>query len=182
MSAPQSWGCNTAFVRPGKCKGYCFSSWSLLSAQAEIQTVSIALSRQWMVSRIKHTINFLGIKVRMTGLWFPGPFFLTFLKRAVIFTFLQSSGTSLSYCDWEIIESGLAITWASCLSTHRYILPWPMDLLYQFAYVFLELIIFQQGLLQPFTLVSDNGGSWRSVLLLKRQRGHSVPQTCPWLV
>lgn len=92
-----------------------------------------------MVCRIRCSV-FLGIKVRLTALWFPTSSFPPFWKRRVTFAFLQSLYTSPTHHGQpRIIASGLTTTSASPLSIYgcipsgawtylfwvRLCIPWP---------------------------------------------------------
>lgn len=89
-----------------------------------------------MVFRVSCFIALPGIKVRLTGLLFPGS---SFLKTGMTLAFLQSSGTSRSYHDHsKIIESDFKRHQPAPLAlvgAHGF-----MDV--QFAEVFPELIFF----------------------------------------
>lgn len=63
--------------------------------------------------------TFSGIKVKLTGQYFPRSCFPSYLETGVALS--QSSGASPSCHDFsEITKSGLAMTFASALSTCRY--------------------------------------------------------------
>lgn len=69
-------------------------------------------------SRRIYSMIFPGIEVRLTGLYFPGSFFLPFLKMGVMFPFFQSLGTFPDSQDFSnMMESILATMSISSLRT-----------------------------------------------------------------
>lgn len=79
-------------------------------------------------SRMRCSITFLRVEVRLTGQGLLGLFFLQFLT-GVTFVFFQFSGTSPDFHTLSnMIVSSLAMVSTTSFSTHGHSLSGPMDL------------------------------------------------------